>query len=54
MMEIFIVLSRDTADFIFATTDYDLACSKRREQEIHEEFAGGRPSVYIKPTKLLS
>jgi hypothetical protein len=47
-MEIYVVLSRDDSDFIFCTTDKELAEKKRKEQELDEDMSGGRPSVYIK------
>ena len=52
MEKIYIVLSRDNSDFIFATTDEQLACDIRLTQIEFEEMAGGRPSVYIMETYL--
>jgi hypothetical protein len=51
-VELYIVVSRDRSDFIFCTTDKVKAENARKEQERDEEFAGGRPSVYIKTTNL--
>lgn len=50
-MKIFVVLSRDT-DFIYCTTDSDLAIKAMEDQQSKEENSGGRPSVYIKTTTL--
>lgn len=50
-MEIYVVMSRDT-DFLFCTADKVKAEKAKKEQEIHEEMMGGRPSVYIKTTTL--
>ena len=50
-MRIFVVLSRDT-DFIYCTTDSDLAIKTMEDQQSKEEMDGGRPSVYIKTTTL--
>jgi len=50
-MKIYVVLSRDT-DFIFCTTDEQEAENIKANQIIDEEMMGGRPSVYIRTTKL--
>jgi hypothetical protein len=50
-MKIFVVLSKNT-DFIYCTTDSDLAIQAMEEQQLKEETSGGLPSVYIKSTTL--
>lgn len=50
-MKVFVVLSRDT-DFIYCTTDSDVAIKVMEEQQEVEEKGGGRPSIYIKTTTL--
>jgi hypothetical protein len=50
-MKIFVVLSRNT-DFIYCTTDSDLAIQIMEYQQSKEEIGEGRPSVYIKTTTL--
>ena len=50
-MTIYVVLSRDT-NFLFCTTDKAKAEEAQKKQINEEEFAGGRPSVYIQETIL--
>jgi hypothetical protein len=49
---VYVVLSRDSSDFIYTTTDKAKAEKVRSQRELDEERAGGRPSVYIKTTIL--
>jgi hypothetical protein len=51
-MEVFVVISRDDSDFIYVTTDSEKADKARVKQTTEEEMSGGRPSVYIRKTKL--
>jgi hypothetical protein len=52
METIYVVLSRDT-DYIYCTTDVEKAESERLNRIGEEEMQGGRPSVYIRRTKLV-
>ncbi len=47
MQTLYIVLSRDKSDFIYATYDIDKAETAKNIQNTNEEMAGGHPSVYI-------
>lgn len=49
---IFIVISKDNG-VILATRNINKAKEAVKTQEANEEFQGGRPSVYIKPTTLI-
>lgn len=49
--KVYVVLSRDR-DYIYCTTDEVKAKKAKKEQERKEEFAGGRPNVYIRTTNL--
>lgn len=51
-MTVYVVLSRDT-NFVYCTTDKEKAESMKDYQTRAEELSGGRPSVYIKETKLI-
>lgn len=48
----YVVLSRDDSRFVFVTQNKESAETARKNQEREEELAGGKPSVYIKETKL--
>ncbi len=50
--KVFVVLSRDVSSFIYVTTNCDKAHAAKDNQEVEEEMAGGRPSVFIKETML--
>lgn len=52
MRPIYIVMSRDDSDFLFVTFNEGKAVQAKDEQIKKEEMAGGRPSVYIKITKV--
>lgn len=53
LKDIFVVLSRDQGGFIYVTFDEKDADSIKASQTKSEEMAGGRPSVYIKKTRVL-
>ena len=50
---LYVVLSRDNSNFLFCTFDQELAEQARETQEKMEEMQGGRPSVFIKQTKII-
>lgn len=52
MQTLYIVLSRDRSDFIYATYNIEKTETAKNIQITNEEMAGGRPSVYIISTIL--
>lgn len=53
-MKTYVVMSRDRGDFVFVSTDKGKAEKAKNAQIEKEEFAGGRPSVYILETTLIT
>lgn len=49
--DIYVVISRDNG-LILCTEDKEKAESTKSQQVRNEEFAGGRPSVWIQETKI--
>lgn len=49
---IYVVLSRDDSEFVYITTDQELSVIVKNNKIDEEEYAGGRPSVYILITHL--